>query len=128
MAPKPKSKITMSQQFTNTYIDYYGPLYVKDGTNQKKESVCLFICIAVSIVHLELMEEFAEHFLGGLRRFKTRREKPDEIISDNVTLFKVGKKTIDMAWNDIINDPQVHCHLSEKRIKWSFMIELSRWI
>ena len=33
-----------------------------------------------------------------------------------------------MVWKDIINYPQVPCHLSEKRIKWSFIIEFFSWI
>ena len=70
----------------------------------------------------------AEHFLEGLRRFIARRGKPDEIIPDNAKHFKASKKIIDTAWKDAINDPQVQSYLSEKGIKWNFIIELSPWM
>lgn len=67
----------------------------------------------------------AGYFLEGVQRFITRRIKPDKVVLDNATYFKVGKKMIDMASKDIIFDPQVHRYFSEKRIKWSFINELS---
>ena len=44
MGPWPKTKVRKSPRFTNTAIDYFRPLYIKDGTNQKKAGVwvCLF--------------------------------------------------------------------------------------
>ena len=115
----------MSPPLTNTDNNYFGPLYVKYNTNYKKVWVCLSTYITVSAVYLELVEDMsAELFLEGLRRFIARIGKPDEIISDNATSFKAGK-TIDIAWKDIISDPQVN---SEKRTKWYFIIELSPWM
>lgn len=70
----------------------------------------------------------AEHFLEELRRFIAGRSRHDEFISANATHFKASKKTIDMAWKDIINEPQVHSYLSDKRINWSFIIVLSPWM
>lgn len=70
----------------------------------------------------------AEHFLEELRRFIAGRSRHDEFISANDTHFKASKKTIDMAWKDIINEPQVHSYLSDKRINWSFIIVLSPWM
>ena len=46
--------------------------------------------------------------------FTARRGKFDKIDSDNATHFKTGKKTIDMAWKDIISDPQAVILLKKK--------------
>lgn len=101
----------------------------KKWNKSKKVWVCLFTCIAVRAVHLELVEDMsAEHFLEALRRFVSRRGKPDTITSDNATHFKAAKNTIDIAWNNITDDPLVHSYLSEKKIKWSFIIQLSPWM
>ena len=54
--------------------------------------------------------------------FIARRGKFDKIDSDNATHFKTGKKTIDMAWKDIISDPQAVILLKKKN-----QMELSHW-
>ena len=126
MSPWPRSKTTESSPFTNTGVDYFGPLYVKNGGNRKKVWICLFTCIAVRAVHLEVVEDMtAEHFLEAFRRFIARRGKPNKIISDNAATFKAAKNAIDIAWNDITRDREVHSYLSENRIEWKFIIELS---
>ena len=68
-------------------------MYVKNGANQKKVSICLFTCITVRAVHLEMVEDMtAEHFLEGFRRFIARTGKPNKIISDNAATFKDAKE------------------------------------
>lgn len=37
------------------------------------------------------------------------------------------KNTLYILWKSIISDPSVHTYLNKEKIKWSFMIELSRW-
>ena len=126
MSPWPRSKTTESSPFTNTGVDYFGPLYVKNRGNWKNVWICLFICTAVRAVHLEVVEDMtAEHFLEAFRRFIARRGKPNKIISDNAATFKAAKNAIDIAWNDITRDREVHSYLSENRIEWKFIIELS---
>ena len=101
-------------------------MYVKDGGNRKKVWISLFTCIEVRAVRLEVVEDMtAEHFLEAFQRFIARRGKPNKIISDNATNFKATKNTIDIAWNDITRDREVHSYLSENRIEWKFIIELS---
>ena len=61
----------------------------------------------------------ADHFLEAFRRFIARRGKPNKIISDNVTNFKAAKNTVDIAWNDITRDHEVHSYLCKNRIEWN---------
>ena len=64
MSPWPGSKMTESSTFANTGVDYFVPLYVKNGGNRKKVWISLFTCTAVRAVHLEAVEDMtAEHFL-----------------------------------------------------------------
>ena len=110
-------------------MDYFEPLYVKNGTVRSKGWVCIFTCIAVRAIHVELVEDTtAAQFLDCLRRFIARRGKPDKIISDNAPQFKVAKNAIDLAWENLVKVPDVISYVNERRIKWSFIIELSPWM
>lgn len=61
----------------------------------KKVWVCLFTCVTVMVIHLELVKDMtAEQFLFGLRRFTARR-KPTQIILNNVAQFKVTRSPVD---------------------------------
>ena len=101
----------------------------KIGESRKKVWICIFTCIAVHAVHLEVVEDMTEeHFLEAFRRFIARRRKSNKIISDNATTFKVAENTIDIAWNDITKDREVYSYLNENRIEWKFIIELFPWM
>ena len=59
--------------------------------------VCIFTCITIKAIHLELIEGMtSEQFLLALRRSVACRGKPNEIISDNATHFKVTRNTVDV--------------------------------
>ena len=129
MAPQPTSKVIKSKAFTNTGPDYFGLLYIRHGKYRVKVWVCLFTCITVRAIHLELVEDMtAEQFLSALRRFITRRGKPDQIILDNAPDFKATKNAVDMAQEKVVDNPAVHSYLSDLKIKWPFVIELSPWM
>ena len=96
MAPYPPSRIEESSPFTYTGLDYLGPLYVKLNRVTQKVWVCLFTCLAVRAVHLEVIHDLsAQQFVLCLRRFIARRGKPKEIISDNASQFKLAKSTVE---------------------------------
>ena len=97
------SNVIRSKEFTNTGLDHFGPLYIRQGKDQVKLWVCLFACITVLAIHLELVEDMtAEQFLSALCRFITRRGKPDQIILDNAPNLKATNNAIDMAWEKIL--------------------------
>ena len=101
------AKKTRSAPFNQTGLDYFGPLYVKlENREKKKVWVCLFTCVVVRAVHLEIVDDLTpEEFLMALRRFITRRGNPGEIISDNAAQFKLSKSTTDVAWQKVIKNP-----------------------
>ena len=124
-----KIKVYESPAFTNTGLDYFGPLYVKNGIVRSKAWTGIFTCITVRSIHLELVEDMtAAQFLACLRRFVARRGKSDKIISDNAPQFKVTKNAIDFAWENVVGDPDVISYINERGINWSFIIEFWPWM
>ena len=125
----PNIKVNESPAFTNTGLDYFGPLYVKNETVRSKAWVCIVTCIAMRAMHLELVKVMTVvQLLGCWRRFTAWRGKPDEIISDNSPQFKMAKNAVDLAWENVAKIPDVISYVSERRINWSFIIiEFSPW-
>ena len=129
MSVWPKKKISRSKPFTFTGLDYMGPLFVKEEGTLKKVWVCLFTCITVRAVHLELVANLtAEQFLLALRRFIARRGKPTEIILDNATQFQATQKTTEKAWRNTIKDPDVKSYTANEGITWRFIVQLAPWM
>ena len=74
MPPWPKERVSASDPFRYVGLDYLGPLHVKEGNVSQKMWICLFTCMAVRSVHLELVKGLsAELFLDCVRRFIARR-------------------------------------------------------
>ena len=89
-------RVTRSQPFQVTGIDYAGPLYVCNANKEvSKVYICLFTCTAIRAVHLELVEDqTACAFWRAFKRFASRRGIPEWIISDNVKTFKAGSQDL----------------------------------
>ena len=45
--------------FTFTGIDYMGPLFVADGNSSLKNWICLFTCLNIRAIHLELIDDMS---------------------------------------------------------------------
>jgi len=82
MSPWPKEQVVEALPFENTGLDYFGPLYIKRYPDSNKPVynkvwVCLFTCVVVRAIHLELVENIsANEFLLSLRRFMAHRSVP----------------------------------------------------
>ncbi|XP_045185375.2 uncharacterized protein LOC123543362 [Mercenaria mercenaria] len=129
MPPLPKSRVSESVPFSKIGLDYLGPLYIRSDSGLKKSWVCLFTCMVIRAVHLEIVPDATtEEFLVALRRFIATRGKPDEITSDNASQFKAGSKTINLVWNDVLKSTEVQDYVSREGIKWNFIVELAPWM
>ena len=80
--------------FTNTGIDYFGPLTVKQGRRTRstdgtsKRYGAIFTCLSTRAVHIELVGNLStDNFILALRQFISRRGHPKNIFSDNGTNF-----------------------------------------
>ena len=100
MPPWPRERVSKSEPFQYIGLDYLGPFSVKEGNGVEKMWICLFTCLAVRAVHLELVKGLsAPLFLDCLKRFIARRGKPRLIVSDNAPQFRLVKTTLDEQWN-----------------------------
>ncbi|XP_052690730.1 uncharacterized protein LOC128168601 [Crassostrea angulata] len=129
MPPLPRKRVNESSPFTYTGVDYFGPIYVKTDGVTKKVWVCLFTCLVVRAIHLELMQDMStEEFLHGLRRFIARWGKPKQLISDNASQFKLASNILEETWASTVRDPDVQSYIANEDIKWQFIVELAPWM
>ena len=79
----PAARVTPSRPFNTTGVDYAGPYFVKDRTHSQKTTkafLCIFVCFATKVVHLELAIDLTtDAFLSCLQRFISRRGHPKKI-------------------------------------------------
>ena len=89
MAPLPDARIDIDETpFSAVGIDYFGPLVVKRGRSLEKRYCCLFTCIKIRAVHLEVSHTLStESFLMAFARFCSRRGMPKIVYSDNGSNF-----------------------------------------
>lgn len=128
--PLPQSRVQQSLVFQFTGIDYAGPLYVRDQTNQtsSKMYICLFTCAVVRAIHLELVEDqTTDAFLRAFRRFISRRGVPECIISDNAKTFKAGAQELQTIKTQILGTGSSQQFLAHHNITWKFITERAPW-
>ena len=127
--PLPKARVTQSRVFQSVGVDYAGPLYVRNQDNRSsKVYICLFTCASTRALHLEIAEDMTtKAFLGGFRRFISRRGIPESILSDNAKTFKVGAKTLKSIATQMIEKPESQKFLSDHGINWHFIPEAAPW-
>ena len=89
MAPLPLSRVQpWLCAFANNSINYAGPFLTIQGRGQAraKRYLCLFMCFATGMVHLEIVFDLStDAFLNAFYRMASRRGLPGEIISHNGT-------------------------------------------
>lgn len=92
MGQLPKTRTDLQFPFLNCSVDYAGPILIADrkgrGCKLVKSYLCIFVCLAVKAVHIELVTAVSsEAYIAALKRFVSRRGKPRSIWSDNGTNF-----------------------------------------
>ena len=135
MPPWPRERVAQSFPFEYTGLDYLGPFYIQVYTREsnqptsKKVWVCLFTCLAVRAMHLELIEDLsAQEFLLGLRRFIARRGTPRQIVSDNAKQFKTASTVLNKAWSEALTSSEVQDYAVNQGIQWRFIVNLAPWM
>ena len=118
--------VTEAPPFSNSGVDFAGPLYVKGSNGEMNKSyIALFTCCVTRAVHLEVVENLvASTFLNCLRRFCARRGTPTLMVSDNAKTFKATAKSLEK----IVNDATVVDFLESRRISRRFNIEWAAWM
>lgn len=129
MGQLPSARCSQNRVFSRCGVDYAGPVYVKDGVRRKSQVVktylCIFVCLAVKAVHIELVNDLTTaSFLNALKRFISRRGKPSDIFSDNGSNF-VGANNHFIELYNLISDKghneAVSEFLAKDKIRWHFI-------
>ena len=121
MSDLPTDRLTSNvRPFTNSGVDYFGPFEVKIFRRTVKKWVCLFTCLSVRAVHLELVDSLdTAACIDAVHRFVARRGQPQSIISDNGTNFVGAAREFKEAFQELQKETVTN-KLAEKGIKWSF--------
>ena len=88
MGDLPASRVQASRPFLHVGTDFCGPFYIKEKKLRNRAKikiyVCIFICMSIKAVHLEVVSDLtSDAFIAAFRRFISRRGFPAHIYSDN---------------------------------------------
>ena len=120
MADLPEERLDASTAITNVGVDYFGPFIVKIGRRKEKRWCCLFTCLTVRAVHIEVVPKIdTDSCLNANMRFIARRGKPSTMISDNGTNF-VGAERGFAEYVAAWNKERIEEHLIQQGIRWKF--------
>ena len=96
MVELPKECVTPGDPpFMYVGIDCFGPLEVKQGRSHVKRYGCLFTCLTMRTLHIEIFHLLsAGSMINAIRRFISVQGCPKEIPSDNGTNFARADKEL----------------------------------
>lgn len=129
MGSLPLDRVKMSRPFQIVGTDYAGPFYVKQTRIRKpvitKAYIVIFICFTTKAIHIELASDMTTNtFLGCLKRFIARRNKPTKIYCDNGTYFKGANNVLKELYhmqNSTDHQNAVNNFCNEERISFHFI-------
>ena len=121
MADLPDSRLGYQQPpFTNTGVDCFGPLLVRNGRKTETRYGALFTCLTTRAVHIEIAHSLdTDSYLMAMRRVMARRGRPAHIWSDNGTNFVGAEKELREAMRRLDSE-RVSNQLSVDEIQWHF--------
>ena len=121
MADLPKERLMSGEPpFTYVGLDYFGPLYVRQRRSSVKRYGCLFTCLVVIAVHIEVIHSLdTDSFINAVRRFINLRGSPSTIYSDNESNFTAGERELRESLEDW-NQQSIEKFLRQKNIRWKF--------
>ena len=99
MSNLPKACLAINQPpFTNTGINYFGPLTIKQGRRAlstygtSKRYGAIFTCLITRALHIELVGNLStDNFILALRRFISRRGHPRTFLATMEPTLQVLK-------------------------------------
>ncbi|KRZ23770.1 hypothetical protein T4B_3695 [Trichinella pseudospiralis] len=103
MAELPPERTEPVGPFVYVGVDFAGPILARsDGKSLTllKMYVCVFTCMVVRAIHLELVPDMTvDSFLRALRRFISRRGRPRLLQSDNFQTFHLASRFLKLLCN-----------------------------
>ena len=120
--------------FTNTGMDYFGPILVKNckrtrfTSGHNKYYGVVLTCLTTRATHLELAGDLStDLFIPALKRFIARRGQPKVMYSDNGSNFRGAEKELGDFFSKVDFD-KVSKTLTNYNINWKFIPPLSPWM
>ena len=80
---------------TNVGLNYLGPFVAMHRDNEVKTYICLFTCLGTRAIHQEIPEDLStDKCITSIRRFISRLDQPQLLMSDNATNFLRSRKQL----------------------------------
>ena len=112
--------------FSNTSVDYFGPIQVKTSPKTRRNQGTLktygviFTCLNTRAIRIELSGDLStDSFILSLGRFLTRRGLVNIMQFDNGTSFIGAVKEINDAIKNLKHD-KITTYFNKHQIKWQF--------
>ena len=107
--------------FAFTGIDFFGPFEVKIARSSHKRWCCLFTCLTVRAVHIEVCHSLStDSCLLAIQRFVARRGLPATFYSDNGTNFVGASNEIKSFVKTLSETDLIESYLTERSCQWKF--------
>ncbi|XP_066927410.1 uncharacterized protein [Clytia hemisphaerica] len=120
MSDLPADRLEKTTPFSNTGVDYFGPITVKILRSRAKRWGCIFTCLTTRAVHLEVAPSLeTDDFLNVFKRFVNRRGCPKIVRSDCGTNFKGADRVLGEEWMNIDRDKVID-YATKKKFEWKF--------
>ena len=128
MGNLPAARVTASKPFSNSGIDFAGPVLLKTSklrnAHTLKAYIAVFICTATKEIHLELVSDLSTPaFIAAFKRFTSRRGHCAHLYSDCGTNF-IGanfelKRMLNKCKSSLPNE--ILEYLSLENTEWHFI-------
>ena len=106
--------------FTNTGVDYFGPIDIKRGRSMVKRYGVIFTCMTSRAVHLEAAHSLTtDSCINAIRRFMCRRGQISNLRSDNGTNFVGAERELREALRALDHN-KIQSALAKRGIAWTF--------
>ena len=123
MADLPSPRVQVSTvAFETTGTDLFGPIPVVLGRATVRRYGCVFTCLSMRAVHLEILHSLeTDSFLNGFIRFCARRGYPKVVYSDCGTNF-VGAQSEMISELNKLDKSRLIREARNMSVEWNFTI------
>ncbi|XP_068707690.1 uncharacterized protein [Montipora foliosa] len=121
----PKERTAGSVPFKFIGVDFAGPIkYLSKTKKEMKAYIVLYACSLTRAVYLDLLpSQSTDEFLSSLKRFISRRGRPEKIFSDNGKTFVAAAKWL----RNVMKDERLNDFLARQEITWQFNLSRAPW-
>ena len=122
-------KAVFDPVFTNTGVEYFGPILVKKSkktrltSGHNKRYGVVFTCLTTGAIHLQNTDSF----ILALKRFIVRGGQPKVMYSANGSNFRGVEKELRDFFSESDFD-KISKNLTTYNINWKFIPPLSPWM